>query len=163
MVWHDVVCIYNIRVNMNEYAFASRLVSIPPMGRSKSDFVLRLGSGSVGGVVTCLPYRSVRQWFRLLLYYFLLDVIGVVFLFFSHYSYEFTSYKLWLHKLYVLKLMCFLICFVLFSHGFFRISIPTKLHKVLAACVVQCSCRCCCQWNRCLSSGMLGDDSCYLV
>lgn len=78
------------------------------------------------------------------------------FSFFSHYSYEFTSYKLWLHKLYVLKLMCFLICFVLFSHGFFRISIPTKLHKVLAACVVQCSCRCCCQWNRCLSSGMLG-------
>lgn len=125
-----------------------------PMGRSKSDVVLRLGSGAVGcGFALSFCPTMVSSAF----FYFLLDVIGVVFLF-SHYSYEFTSYKLWLHKLYVLKLMCFIFCFVFFSHGFFRISIPTKLHKVLAACVVQCSCWCwcCCQWNRCLSSGMLG-------
>lgn len=93
MVWYDVVCIYNIRVNMNEYAFASRLVSIPPWEGRNRTLCCVLDQGVFGGV-TCLPYRSVRQWFRLLLYYFLLDVIGVVFLFFSHYSYEFTSYKL---------------------------------------------------------------------
>lgn len=66
---------------MNEYAFASRLVSIPPWEGRNRTLCCVLDQGVFGGV-TCLPYRSVRQWFRLLLYYFLLDVIGVVFLFF---------------------------------------------------------------------------------